>query len=110
MSGISCKSLALLLSAFSTACFIHSACPSESRAQQNVAGVDVFPANNIWNTKVNGLAVHASSDTYVNSIGRTTRFHPDWGSPQEYGIPYNIVQDGPKKPLKFYNVTFDYDD
>jgi len=77
-----------------------------------VAGVDIFPANNVWNRKVNTLPLDANSDLYVNTIGRTTRFHPDWGSPAEYGIPFNIVLDStnPKKPLKFFNVTFDYDD
>lgn len=78
-------------------------------AQQNIAGVDVFPANNVWNTKIDGRSPDANSGTYVSTMGGAGHFHPDWGTNPTYGIPYNIVVDG-KKPLQFLNMTFDYAD
>jgi|AGTN01.1.fsa_nt_gi hypothetical protein len=75
-------------------------------AQQVVSGVQVFPSNNIWNKKINTLPVDANSATYVNSIGRTTKFHPDWGSPSAYGIPFNVTPSG----TPFKKVTFEYFD
>lgn len=75
-------------------------------AQQVVAGVQVFPTNNIWNRKINTLPVDSNSNLYVDTIGRTTRFHPDWGTPAAYGIPYNVIPSG----AAFRKVTFDYAD
>ncbi len=82
----------------------------EASAQQVVSGVQIFPSNNIWNRRIDTLPVDPMSSTYVNTIGASTRFHPDWGSPAAYGIPFNVVQGTASKPLKFFNVTFDYDD
>ena len=68
----------------------------------------MFPDNNVWNTPVNALPVHARSDQWVNSIGRNTGFHMDFGAGNwdggPIGIPYNVVGAGvPKVP-----VSFDY--
>ncbi|MBX9666690.1 MAG: hypothetical protein K2X93_03685 [Candidatus Obscuribacterales bacterium] len=79
---------------------------SPASAQQVINGVQVFPANNVWNTKINGLPVDANSATYVNTLGPTKNFHPDWGSNPAYGIPYNLV---PADMAKV-NVIFDYAD
>jgi hypothetical protein len=58
-------------------------------------GCPVFPANNIWNTPVDQLAVAARSQDYINTIGPNGRLHPDFGSGTwngfPIGIPYNIV-------------------
>ena len=67
----------------------------------------VFPANNFWNTQVDQLPVHARSDQWVNTIGRSTGFHMDFGSGTwaggPIGIPYNVVGSGvPKVPVSFY--------
>ena len=64
-----------------------------ARAAPTFGGCPVFPANNYWNTPVDSLPVHASSDTWVNSIGATTRLHPDWGNvlADNYGIPFVTV-------------------
>jgi hypothetical protein len=60
-----------------------------------VAGdCSVFPADNPWNQDVSALPVHPLSDTYVDSIGRTDRVHPDFGTEWEgapIGIPYVVV-------------------
>src|SRR5512134_1780472 len=72
-----------------------------------VGGCAMFPSNNIWNTPVDTLPVHARSDQWVNTIGRNTGFHMDFGSGTwdggPIGIPYNIVGTGvPKVTVSFY--------
>lgn len=70
----------------------------------------LFPVDNIWNTRVDGLPVHPLSDDYVDAVGRDTNFHPDFGSgiwpPEDggpIGIPYVIVPAGqPGVPISFY--------
>ncbi|HJS17497.1 MAG TPA: hypothetical protein VJ785_02025 [Anaerolineales bacterium] len=75
-----------------------------------IGGCPLFPANNIWNTPIDNLTVHARSDQWVNTIGRNTGFHMDFGSGTwnggPIGIPYNIVGSGVPK----VSVSFDYDD
>lgn len=69
----------------------------------------LFPADNIWNTPVDTLPVDGNSGAYINTIGRTTGFHPDFGTVWEgapIGIPYNIVPGTQAK----VNVDFYYPD
>ena len=60
-----------------------------------IGGCPMFPDNNIWNTPVNALPVHARSDQWVDSIGRNTGFHMDFGAGNwdggPIGIPYHVV-------------------
>jgi len=54
----------------------------------------LFPANNIWNTPIDGLPVDLRSDAYVTTIGATRSLHPDFGTVYNSapnGIPYVIV-------------------
>src|SRR6188474_2287775 len=72
-----------------------------------ISGCPIFPANNIWNTPIDNLPVHARSDQWVNTIGRYTGFHMDFGSGTwdggPIGIPYNIVGGNvPRVPVSFY--------
>ncbi len=75
-----------------------------------IAGCPVYPLNNIWNTPVDTLPVHARSSAWVSSIGAATGFHMDFGSGTwdggPIGIPYNVVSGTQAK----VNVTFDYAD
>ncbi|HUC20034.1 MAG TPA: hypothetical protein VMR98_00895 [Candidatus Polarisedimenticolaceae bacterium] len=61
----------------------------------NFGGCPVFPADNIWNTRIDTLPVHARSNAWVNSIGRNTGLHMDFGSGTWdgglIGIPLNLV-------------------
>jgi hypothetical protein len=51
----------------------------------------VFPADNIWNTRVDALPVHPESATWLASMhAGSTNLHPDFGPPS-YGLPYNVV-------------------
>ena len=61
------------------------------------SGCTVFPSDAIFNTRIDSLPVHASSATWVASVGASTRFHPDWGNVSDpdqadaYGIPVNVL-------------------
>jgi len=68
--------------------FAHAQAPT-------VGSCAVFPADNIWNTRVDQLQVHPSSSTWVNTIGASSHMHPDFGSGTydggPIGIPYVTV-------------------
>jgi hypothetical protein len=72
-----------------------------------IGGCLIYPPNNIWNTPVNTLPLDTHSTAWINSIGRNTHFHMDFGSGTwnggPIGIPYNIVNGSmPKVTVKFY--------
>ena len=72
-----------------------------------LAGCPLFPADNIWNARVDALPVHPQSNTYINFIGTSTGLHPDFGSGTwdggPIGIPFNIVPSTqPNVPISFY--------
>ncbi|MBM3152207.1 MAG: hypothetical protein FJZ96_08430 [Chloroflexi bacterium] len=70
----------------------------------------IFPVDNIWNTPVDSLPVHHNSDAYIDTIGRETGFHMDFGSGEwdggPIGIPYNLVTGG----TRTHTVEFYYPD
>lgn len=75
-----------------------------------VAGCEVFPFDNIWNTPVDALPVHPSSTAYIDSIGANATVHPDFGSGLwkggPIGIPFiDVPGDQPRVAVSFY-----YDD
>ena len=54
----------------------------------------IFPADNVWNTPIDTLPIHASSATYINALGATIGVHPDFGTVWNgapNGIPFVIV-------------------
>ena len=59
----------------------------------------MFPISNVWNKRVDGLAVRADSNTLLASIGLNSYLHPDFSSyvGGGYGIPYNVVGGGRRK-------------
>lgn len=66
----------------------------------------MFPANNIWNTRIDTLPVHARSSQYISSIGANTVLHADFGTTYldaPIGIPYTVVLG--TQPL--VTITFD---
>ena len=74
---------------------------------QGAPDCTVFPADNVWNARVDGLDVAANSSTMISTIGSGRSFHMDFGSYAGYGIPYQVVDDGTATPR---SVIFDYDD
>lgn len=74
------------------------------------ADCDIFPADNPWNTDISAFDVHPNSANYVDSIGRNTTLHPDFGTEYPVGIPNGIpfvVIPGDQATVP---VTFDYYD
>jgi hypothetical protein len=65
----------------------------------------VFPADNPWNQRVDGLPVHPNSDDFIDSIGRHDTVHPDFGTVWQgspIGIPWTTVPgDQPRVPISF---------
>jgi hypothetical protein len=68
----------------------------------------VFPADNIWNARVDQLPVNPSSSSWVSTIGASSPLHPDFGSGtyngEPIGIPYVTVPGSQTK----YPATFTY--
>jgi hypothetical protein len=85
----------------------HSALTAQSNP--TLAGCPVFPGNNVWNTPVDTLPVHALSAQYISAIG-AGNLHPDFGAGlylgKHMGIPYNVVPGTTPK----YSVTFTWPD
>jgi len=66
--------------------------PAQSTPQVS-AGCAFFPSDNIWNTDISLLPVHARSAAWLASMNAsTTNLHPDFGRPP-YGMPYAVVDD-----------------
>lgn len=75
----------------------------------SLGGRRPFPNDNAWNTPVDQLPVDPNSDALINSIGRNTGLHPDFGANWQggpFGIPYVLIP-GNTTPV---NITFSYDD
>jgi hypothetical protein len=60
----------------------------------SIGGCAMFPANSVFNARVDGLPLHPRSADYVASIGVDTSLHPDFGTVWDgapNGIPYTVV-------------------
>lgn len=76
---------------------------------QKVSGCSIFPSDSIWNARVDSLPLDPSSAAYIDTIGRNTGLHPDFGagdwppgSGSPIGIPYVAVpQTQPAVPVSF---------
>jgi hypothetical protein len=70
----------------------------------------IFPPDNVWNTRIDGLPLDPSSTTYVNTIGAGTGLKADFGSGLwdggPIGIPYTTVPGTQARVA----VSFDYYD
>jgi hypothetical protein len=73
-----------------------------------VGNCTVFPADNIWNTRIDQLPVHPSSSTWVNTIGATAHLHPDFGSGLYQGAPIGIPFVTVPGTQTKYPATFTY--
>jgi hypothetical protein len=60
----------------------------------SVEGCSIFPADNPWNQDVSGFDVHPNSDAFVDSVGRDSGMHADFGTVYEgapIGIPFTVA-------------------
>jgi len=64
----------------------------------------IFPANDVWNQRVDRLPVDPRSATFIAAIGLSARLHPDFSNAGRYGIPFNVV--GTSTPRS--KVAFQY--
>ena len=62
----------------------------------HVGDCPVFPADNIWNTRIDKLPKDPRTDAYVDSIGALKAVHPDFSANPVYGMPYTEVPQGTK--------------
>lgn len=85
-------------------CVLSAAWTPVIEAQQ-LGNCPAFPANNIWNTRVDTLPVHALSSNWVNSIGPTRPLHQDWGGPLynglEPGLQITYTNGTPNVPVNY---------
>src|SRR5262245_32861911 len=62
-----------------------------------LAGCPMLPADHVFNTRIDGMPVHASSTAFINTIGGGVHLHLDLGQivdqtdPDFFGIPHNLV-------------------
>lgn len=71
-----------------------------------LAGCPLLPADDIWNTRVDDLPVHARSADWIQSIGAGTALHADFGAGLwnggPIGIPFVVVPGTqPRVPVRF---------
>ena len=86
-----------------------SICAAEAVASAILLVRPRFPADNVWNVRVDTLPVDNSSNAYVTTIGGNKTLHPDFGTVYNgapNGIPFVVVPGSqPRVP-----VSFDYAD
>ncbi len=84
--------------------------PTPTIPPPQIAGCDLFPGNNIWNTPIDTAPLDSNSTAYVNTIGANRTLHPDFGSglwnDGPIGIPFITVRNSQANVA----VTFDYAD
>jgi Bacterial TSP3 repeat len=71
-----------------------------------ISDCSVFPADNVWNARIDDRDVASNSATMISAIGLNAGLHMDFGSYAGYGIPYNVVTSATPTST----VTFDYDE
>ena len=102
-------SLLALAAAVSLASLACKADKPTASPAPTIAGCQLFPPDNPWNTDISALPVHPNSAAFVASIGADRPLHPDFGTEWQgapNGIPYVVVRgDQPRVP-----VTFEYAD
>jgi hypothetical protein len=70
-----------------------------------LAGCQMFPDDNPWNTDISGAPVHPDSAVYIANINANGGdfVHPDFGENPSYGIPWtSVLGTQPLVPISFY--------
>jgi hypothetical protein len=75
-----------------------------------IGGCQAFPADNVWNTRIDSLPVHARSDAWVDSVGRTTGLKADFGSGLWEGYPIGIPYTTAPGSQPAVSISFYYDE
>jgi hypothetical protein len=92
-----------------TACKKDTGTPVNQPTESTSTGdLQIFPADNPWNTDISKVSIDPNSDNIIAGIGNDITLHPDFGTVWEnepIGIPYNVV--GKDQPLR--QMHFQYD-
>jgi hypothetical protein len=81
--------------------------PTQSTDSKPTGILQIFPADNAWNTDISKENTDPNSDIIIAGIGNEVHLHPDFGTVWEnapIGIPYNVI--GKDQPMK--SITFQY--
>ena len=80
--------------------------PPAAPIAPDIAGCPLFPANNVWNARVDALPLDPNSGLYIDTIGAGAVVHPDFGAGEwppgsgaPIGIPYVDVP-GSQPPVE----------
>lgn len=91
---------------------ISRAAPAEGPGVADLLDCPLFPANNVWNARVDTLPVDPNSGLYIATIGADSPLHPDFGagdwppgSGAPIGIPYVGVP-GSQPPVEIVFTEF----
>jgi len=57
----------------------------------SLSGIQIFPKDNIWNTRVDMLPVDANTDIYIHFLVTETTLYPGLRHYIRNAIPYNVV-------------------
>ena len=81
--------------------------PTPTPRPTETGACTVFPANNIWNRRVDTLPLHPMSSAYIASIGSDSNVHADFGSGLWDGGPIGIpfVKVPANQPVVDINFT-----
>jgi hypothetical protein len=95
-----------LLSALAAAALIVVPALVAAHPLPSAPACPVFPADNPWNQRVDGLAVAKGSAAIIARIGLNDPVHPDFGSGlyngEPIGIPYTVVSSRTRRvPVRF---------
>lgn len=111
------KSIVLVAAAFLLCCGSSFAqtCSGMTVGQlTSLNGFVPFASSSLWNTDISSAPVDANSSNYINFIGSTVAFHPDFGSGQiknqTIGIPYQVVAGTQAKVSVTLGLYFDESD
>jgi hypothetical protein len=91
MRGLPSVRAVLLAAVAAAAALAAGSVRADAMPLPNAPNCPIFPATNVWNTRVDSLPVARDSATMINAIGLNTGLHPDFGSFAGYGIPINVV-------------------
>jgi hypothetical protein len=87
---------------------VSNAAPAASAP--SIGGCQIFPDDNVWNTRIDTLPVHARSDAWISSVGRSTGLKGDFGSGLWEGYPIGIPYTTAPGSQPAVNISFYYDD
>ena len=91
-------------------CLLAVAALASGSPVKRAPGCQVFPRDNHWNLRVDGLPVAGDSARLVRGIGLERRLHPDFGAGLYEGRPIGIPYTTVSRRQRRVRVSFEYAD